>query len=278
MAFGKRKTPPGNGEHNATTRCPPLHAEPSPIKERLGALRAIMDRCLTQAAELAGAIERMEMLDASRFGPATRHDQYPIDISDLASHFSWGAGSHRLNAVYAYAYPAGPSGPELAAALEGCDTRAQLNLLDLATDILQINATCSAANREGVLGVAVQSPGIRETVDRVIVPAAFFSGFFESMLIAQPKFSGAAGERDKPLDLARLKAVMERRLAVARNAMLAPERYDDLVPNKRWPIVGLELGCHDHEGQRFLNEVYLPKELAEPVLAKLAEAQADAMS
>lgn len=274
MAFGKRKTPPGGGDIKLAISAPPPSIEPGPYEERLTALRGIMDRCLTQAAELAGSIERMEMLDASRFGPATRNDQYPIDISDMAACFSWGSGSDRRHAVFAFAFPEGPNGPQIAAALDTCDTRAQLALLDLATEIVRINTTCRTASLDGVLGVAIQSPAMRQSVDRVIVPAAFFSGFFEAMLIAQP----APGTSSTPVDLERLRHAIERRLAVARRAMLAPEQFEELVPAKRWPLVGLELGCRDHEGQRFVNEVYLPKELAEPVMATLAGMQTEAMA
>lgn len=270
MGFGKRKIPPSGARATGAEATALAGAVPeSSVEQRVGALLHSLLRCLTQSAELAGAISRMEMLDADRFGPQYRTQQYPIDIVDFADHFAFGAAGKPMHSVFAYMYPP---------AMGSFDNSAQVALLDLTTAVLHVNSLCFEGHRDGALGVAVQSPAMREAVDGVIVRAAFFVAFFENLLASLPHYTGTPEQRAKPFDLEAMRRVLDGRLEIARGAMLDPTRLDALLPNSRWPHLGVELGMPDHAGQQIVNEVYLPKDLAEPVMAKLAEAHALAAS
>jgi hypothetical protein len=257
MPFGKRKTPPPGKPADRDGLSQPQPARPQASQSRLTLLRDAMDRCLTQAAELAALVQRMDMLDASRFGPQWRRDQYPIAITDLGELFALGAGTpaQRSHALYAYSYPPHEEDP---------DRSAQGHLHDLTSAIVRINAMCFEGHRDGALGVVLQSPAMHAQIDGAIVRAAFFSAFFENML-AEPAPADAALNAGAA-DFERLHGVLARRLTVARDAMLAASRLEALVPNRRWPFIGVELGYGPHVGERTIDEVYFPKDLAEALM------------
>lgn len=274
MAFGKRVMLPPQKDETAPLPQPILHAASpakasevsgdgifiddavqttgtSPdIEARLMGMREWTYGLMLNAAGLATLIQSADTLDIRKLGGSNRLDSYPLPVAGFNEHFAFNLADGLHHPVYAYLYPNAP---------DRFDISAQVQLSELVGTAVAVNTACYQAHKDDALSVALQSHSLGRMVDKVIASAGYYAATFENMIRTQLLLSAT----DKPaLDFDRLRERHEHYAGLARGAMLEPGRYAKLIPARHWPHVAVELVWPDHKGQRFLNEVYFPKEYA----------------
>ena len=234
------------------------------IDERLSAMRSWVYDLMVAAANLASTIAAADLIDERPFEQGAGRNAYPLPNDAVGELFSYPSSGGTRHPVYAYNYLDLP---------DQLDVSAQVHLSELIDGVTELNSICREAWEDGALSLAAQSKRVRDLVDQVIVAAAFFSALFENMRKLQPLFAADAGFEP---GVAMLRQSYEHYRSLAREAMLAPERLDDLMPSRRWPLIGVEIAWKDHPGQRFINNVYFPVEQARPIMARLERMRAAA--
>lgn len=260
MSFGKR--PPGTSGPAKTSSTPagnvPM-ASPAFIA-RAVELKLHVELVLRDATLVAEAIRNATGIDGSAYSTFAP-DSFPLRIAGLDRHFNFMRDGKMRHAVYAYSRPGG-----------ALDRTAQLHLFELATAAKALNAICVDALRDDALAVALQSATVRDNVDRIIVLSGHFAALLENLEASTMARNG--GQRLPRLD------GMQQRLdeweARIKDAMLDSQRAESLAPDIGWPVFLYETEADDHEGQLVVNHVYLPKELAGPVMQAMAREQAKA--
>ena len=104
--------------------------------------------------------------------------------------------------------------------------------------------------------------------------SAHFCGTLHNLVYQQAVLSGSPEQKKKGPDAAKMKKTIAEWNAKAKQAMLAKDRFDFHFPDVAAPVFLAETETPDHQGQLVVNQVYLPVELAQPVMAKMAAAQA----
>ena len=248
MAFGKRPLTPASIGTVATALPPVRTSEERHIDLRDTMLRMVQTTgCVAEAIRTNGTIMLSGVLD-----DAIDPGSAPVEIRDLAEHFSFSDGTTLMHPFFGYATPDRP---------EQIDPGAQFQILALVTRIRDLNAHCQDGHRNEALGVALQSPKLPRIVDGILVAAAFFAAYFENLAITQAFITGAALGRPLP-DFAKLKSCYDRHKLMAYDRMLAPETLDGLLPNPVWPQLGVEIPRRHEAGEQFVHGIYFPSAYA----------------
>lgn len=275
MSFGKRRnfvsgkpaqfTLPSAAAPSTTrppepVTAPPLAAPPR-AEERLTHLRDTMLRLLAQTALIADAIRDDASIDLPGLDTDLHADTTPLDLRDLEEHFTVADPAQTLHPVYGYAVPAAPA---------RVDSSAQVHLHQLVGNMMELNLFCQRAERSGALRVALQTPKLPALVDRILIGAAFFAGYFENLAATGGGLT--AGAPAFPASFEPLQATMERRRLMALDRMLDPQSFARHLPLASWPFVGVETLTRAHGGERFANKVYFPHGLVPPAVQPILRA------
>ena len=262
MAFGKRPlSVPAAVAKPVAAALPPVR----PSEERHLELRDTMLRILQQTGAVAEAIRTNGTLILSGIADEIDPLASPIDLRDLAGHFSFSDGQTLLHPFFGYANAEKPN---------QIDPSAQFQILALVGRIREINRHCQDGNNNEALGVALQSPHLPNLVDRILAPAAFFAAYFENLATTQAFVTGAAQGRPLP-DFARLKSVHDRHKLMAYDCMLSPESVDLMLPAAVWPHVGVEIARRNEAGEQFVHGVYFPAAYARQLVERAGHVPRD---
>jgi len=180
----------------------------------------------------------------------------PIPFKGFHEHFVRLERGRIRHTIFCYAQPTAGAQP---------DPDAQLHLFRLAGHILDLNYFCQRAHHDDALGVALQGTAVPQVLDAIIVRAAFFAALFENMLSVP-----AAGETTA-VDFKAHRATLDRHLLMAGDLMLDPAHLTSLLPTQVWPHTGIELEIAPHEGDAFINGVYLPVAQATAVTEEMRQ-------
>ncbi len=254
MAFGKRQltTAP-------RTAMPAVLPPVSLSKDRHIGLRDIMLRTLRTTGLIADAIRTNGTLMLSGvMDDFTDADRSPIDIRDLAEHFTYSDGAMLLHPFFGYATPAQP---------DRIDPSAQFQMLELVGRIRDLNTHCQDGHRNEALGVALQSPQLPEIVDKILVEAAFFAAYFDNLATTQAFITGNAQGQSLP-DFTMLKSCHDRHKLMAFDHMLNPGKLERLLPHAVWPHLGVEIGRRHEAGHQFVNGIYFPAAYASQLIER----------
>jgi hypothetical protein len=265
MSFGKRLTPPGQRKEAPAPTWAAAPLSTASVEQsatvRVHAMRDTMLELLGVACSIADAVRNDGAVALPGLDSALHSDTTPLNIRGFNEHFTYTEGGRTLHPVYGY-LQAGPQA--------SVDISTQVQIHHLVLRIMELNVFCQRAEREGALRVALQSPKLPPLVDRILVGCAFFAGFFENLATSQTMLEpGSVTRLPLDFDFSKLAANSERRRLMAFDRMLAPETQESLLPLKKWPFVGIEKATTPHAGQRFVDGVYFPKDLAPQPLAPL---------
>ena len=248
MAFGKRPLTPAS---TATVAAVLPHVRTSEVRHI--DLRDTMLRLLQTTGSIAEAIRTNGTIMLSGVIDDTIDPSAaPVELRDIAEHFSFSDGTNLLHPFFGYATPDRP---------EQIDPGAQFQILELVTRIRELNAHCQDGHRNEALGVALQSTKLPRIVDGILVAAAFFAAYFENLATTQAFITGSAQGRLLP-DFAMLKASYHRHKLMAYDRMLSPENLDRLSPNPVWPQLGVEIPRRHEAGEQFVHGIYFPSAYA----------------
>lgn len=179
----------------------------------------------------------------------------PLDLRGFREHFTIVEAARRAHVLFVYASPD----------FAQIDPGAQGHLHDLAGRAIEINRFCQQASKDEALAVALQAPRLVPLVDALIVGAASFVAYFETLPMARPYYAATPCRAVPATVLGEMRTAQQRYKLMAADRMLAPERLEELVPQKAWPLVGVETVWPEHAGQRFINQVYFPAEEGRPL-------------
>lgn len=252
MAFGKRRLT--TAQRAAT---PAVMPAVSTSEDRHLGLRDLMlathrtTGMIAEAIRTNGTVMLSGVMD--EFVDASRS---PIDIRDLAGHFSFSDGVAHLHPFFGYATPSQP---------DRIDPSAQFQLLELAIQIRNLNTHCQDAHRNEALSVALQSPQLPDIVDGILVASAFFAAYFENLATTQVFITGVAHGQPLP-DFAKLKSCHDRHKLMAFDHMLNPGKLEALLPPTVWPHIGVEIARRHEAGEQFVNGIYFPAAYASQLI------------
>jgi hypothetical protein len=267
MAFGKRVAPVPSGlsagprdagvAHSATPAMPMTHPE---FTERIRLLLADLSQLNTHCISMADALRDGERprTDLSR---GLVPEAFPFDISSFARHFNFQREGKLRHSVLCYTLES-----------DMLDRKAQLHLLEATTAIMAFNRLCVRGYEDDALSIVMNSPPAMQGIDKTIVMSSLFCGLLQNLLYQQSVLAGRDGVQVRKFDPARMKTCIEDWLGKARRAMLAPDTYAALMPDLPSPAILAEADIADHPGQLVVNQVYLPVDLAGPVMARMAAA------
>lgn len=185
----------------------------------------------------------------------------PLDLRGFREQFIIRDGGRRAHALYVYASPD----------FARIDPGAQGHLHDLAGRAVELNRYCQQASKDEALAVALQAPRLPPMVDALIVGAACFAAYFETLAAARPYYTANPCRAVPQPVLGEMREIHQRYRLMAADRMLAPEHLDALVPQKAWPLVGVETVWPEHAGERFINHVYFPAEQGRPLSQAAAQ-------
>ncbi len=215
---------------------------------------------LATAQQIADAVNQQGVVPVPIIVDDTDPEAGPLAFKGFGEHFvTYGPGGLG-HVAYGYRNPHGDG---------TVDPNAQYHLQQMTGQILAFNLYCQRAELEDALGVALQAPDVGQAVDSMLVRLAFFAALFDNLISVQPR-NGLVPH----LDLQRHRANLDRHLLMASDKMLAPERLDELLPIKGWPLIGVEFTYEPHDGDYFINGVYFPAEHAQVLLAAQQRANA----
>lgn len=266
MAFGKRVSPPASRDKAAVATpatATKVRCTSSLFIERATRLKEHLDRVLVQATAIITAIRQGVSIDAQGFDIGLEPESFPIDIGGFAHHFNFERDGRLKHSVYVYSRADGV-----------LDRTAQLHLLDLTSAIMRLNTMYALAHKDDALAVALHAKASRGDIDRVVVLAGFLSAMLGNMI--DMAYATQNGGRTPSSDQ------MYRKLDAcghaAHRAMLDPEMFDALAPKFDWPLMLVEAEEDDQAGQLFVNQVYLPADIAGQMRQMLVREQANAMA
>ena len=212
------------------------------------------------AQRIADAVQQQGVVPVPLIVEDTDPEAGPLVLKGFSEHFvTYGPGGLG-HVVYGYSNPEGDG---------TVDPNAQYHLQQMAGQILAFNLYCQRAELEDALGVALQAPDVGPIVDSMLVRLGFFAAFFDNLIAIQPR-NGLVPR----LDVQRHRANLDRHLLMATDKMIAPNRVNELLPIKGWPLIGVEMSFPPHDGDYFINGVYFPAEHAQVLLAAQKQANA----
>ncbi|MGE3916940.1 MAG: hypothetical protein AB7F78_14705 [Hyphomicrobiaceae bacterium] len=258
MAFGKRRIAPAAGSRSSG-----LLAEGLSTAQRLEALRDSMLAMLEVAGQLADAVRNDTGVAMPVVADEADATAGPFVLKGFHDNFIAVGPAGISHVMYGYGLPEG-GGP--------IDPNAQFHLQQLTGQALALNLYCQHAERDEVLGVALQSPQVPDVIDSILVRSAFFTAYFDNMLTAE-----TAVRQPSSRQIPAMRENLDRYLLMARDRMLAPFRAQHLLPFKDWPFVGVELPVAAHEGDYFLNAVYFPADHAGLLIDAAKELEGNAL-
>lgn len=280
MAFGKRTQVatagprPAPGPVRIAGPGPQHASQPAPTQAlqvpltnpafaaRVGLLIADMTRVLGEATTLAKLIRSGERLDTAAFHGAIAPETFPINIAGFNRHFNFQRDGKLKHGVYCYVLPG-----------DALDRKAQLHLLEMTTAIHSFNTLCIAGHEDDALPIALQSHGARDSLDKAIVMSAHFCATLHNLLYQHTVLSGSPEQKKRGPDAAKMTKTIVEWNTKAKQSMLLKDRFNFHYPDVAVPVILAEAETVDHQGQLVVNQVYLPVELAQPVMAKMAAAQ-----
>ncbi|MBS0244226.1 MAG: hypothetical protein JSS20_18815 [Proteobacteria bacterium] len=177
----------------------------------------------------------------------------PLNVKGFYEHFIGRVDDRISHRIWGYTEPRPKA---------DLDPNLQFHLHELVGEAMAFNVYAQRAHMDEALGVALQSPDVPAAVDSLLVKAAFLTAVFDNLSARIAKFDGRIDEATLAYD----KANLDRHLLIAKDKMLAPERFSALLPPKRWPFVVAERSVAPHDGDYFINLVYFPAEHAAIVL------------
>lgn len=186
---------------------------------------------------------------------------FPLDITDFGRHFNFQREGKLRHGVLCYALDDGT-----------LDRKAQLHLLEMSTAILAFNKLCIRAFEDDALPIVLHSPAAMHGIDKTIVMTSLLCGLLQNLLYQSAVMAGSVGQPIRKVEASRMKNCLDDWLGKARRAMLAPNRFAELLPDLPAPAILAEADIADHRGQLVVNQVYLPVDLAQPVVNRLAAA------
>lgn len=254
MAFGKRRVPPKKPGDTSAPIKPALPAEAQRTQaERMAAWLEVMDGILRDASVIAAAVHDEGAITVRGLDTEVHPDTTPISVKGIDEHFAVYDGARPVHPIYGYVLPTTPT---------QIDQSAHLHLHKLIARVMELNVYCQRAEREGAIAVALQAPKFPPLLDRILVASAFFAAYFENLALTQPMLLAGAAANASTIDWKRLTQSHERRRLMAVDRMLAPHTFDDLLPFRKWPSIGIETTVAPHAGQRFINGIYFPVSLS----------------
>ena len=262
MSFGKRAVPAHLQPRPAAKPSPPVPLTKPDFTERVGLLLADMTRVLAEATAMAKLIRGGERLNTAAYHGSLTTETFPIVISGFDRHFNFQRDGKLKHSVYCYLLPG-----------DVLDRKAQLHLLEMTTAIHSFNTLCVAGHDDDALPIALQSHTARDSVDKTIVISAFFCATLQNLLYQQAILTGSPAEKKRGPDAARMKKNLADWSIKAKQVMIAKDRYDYHFPDVVAPVGMAEPEIAEHLGQLVVNHVYLPVELAQPVMTRMAAAQ-----
>jgi hypothetical protein len=229
--------------------------------ERIGQLKEHVEEMFLQAVVVAESIKEGGRINDRGFASAIERKAHPICIAGFSRHFNFMLDGKLQHGVVAFAR-------------EGkvVDPQAQLLLFELATTVIRFNAMCWEAYDDGALTMALQSQTSRGDIDRIIALSGTMTGLIDNLVAGEASLEATG--RPVPAEAARQK--LYGWLNRAREAMVEPARFEALAPKLAWPVSVVEMGVADHAGQLVVNHVYLPEQLAKPIMETMAREQAKA--
>lgn len=264
MVFGQKSAAAVVSDAAPTTFMPVLPEMAA--AERHAAVRDVMRRILRDATEVSAAIKTDGRFPLRGVADVFDPRAAPISILDLQEQFSFRMNGHLMHAYYVYAPPQ---------RADEFDANAQFHLHDLVLRIRALNIYCQQAERDEALGVALQSPLLPPLVDAILASAAFFVAFFDTIALMDPfltQGTPAPADRERP-SVAQMRETLDRCKLMAFDAMIVPERLEQLVPKVTWPFLGVELVRRDEPGDQFAHGIYFPAEYASRLAGGAGEAR-----
>lgn len=275
MAFGRRPLPPpapAQGTAATPTDSGPAAAAPPieiPSLDRHVALKEIMLSILAQARQVAEAVRTDGMITLSGIvegviDPTTA----PIELKDLKEQFSFIENGAVVHPFYCFASPGN---------LGHVDPSAQFQIYELVLAARDLNIFCQEALRDEALGVALQVPRLPRLVDQIIVLSSFYGAYFDSLALTHQAMPKMIATSQPYPDMDRLKQALDRHKLMATDAMVVPDSYDELVPQRPWPFIGIELIRPDEGGDNLIHGIYFPADYARRLAASLNTSRLDAL-
>ncbi len=260
--FGKRKSPGenssghGSGDGNDGSTDPHIQRLIDRLTVMFNATSALArDIRINQWHGLGGAVDPMTS---------------PVDCSGFSDLFQKtdDTGKSRFNYYFYLNFD------------EKLDPNAQIHISDMIGNFLILNPIANPRDERGP--VAIDPVQIAPLIDRALVQSAFFLAFFSNH--RESEAIGLDMMTTRSFSEAKIKGMLENmttRLQFyinrAQKSMFKPETMKEHSPNPIWPILSFEMGAASHEGEKVINEVYFPKQYAEPFMSHIAKQQASAL-
>jgi hypothetical protein len=224
-------------------------------------LRARMFAIGEDAATIAG------MIRAGKPAPSVHFDMPldgPIRTPNSEELFQTkGSDGHLSLSMYHYT-----------ADFKDLDMMAQVDLMNLFSDVIRANCILSA-----VAGRVVTFEGgnaIKGLLDQIMVSAAFFEEFFDRTDVSAAMMMGKLDERALRKKCSVLKAAADKRYAQVREDMFRPDMFAQFVPMREFRFIACAAGPAQ-TGQKFINGVHFPAELADAVASIAARRQGETL-
>ncbi len=256
MTFGRKNPPGGNGNSGSSH-------EPH--------IQRFIDRLLLMFNTVSTLAEAIKNGQWQSQGKAIDPMTSPVDISGFSDLFAKTDNEGNRTFNY-YFYLTGD---------EKLDPHAQMHLSDMISNLMVLNLTAHPANDTGPAAVDVAQ--IVPLIDRSFAQLGFFVAFFsnhkESAAIGLDIMTARSLTEDQVRGmLETMTARYQYSINEAQRRMFAPDQIQHLVPTQEWPVLSCGMGQKPHEGERIINEVYFPRQYAEPLMADLARRQGQAMA
>lgn len=271
MAFGKRPLPSPaqvTAATLATSQQSPVPPAELPALDRHLASKEVMLRILAQAGAVAEAVKTNGAVTlrgvADEIDPMTA----PIELKDLKEQFTFMENGAIVHPFYCFAAPENPG---------HVDPSAQFQIYELVLAARDLNIFCQEAQRDEALGVALQTPRLPRLVDQIIVSAAFFAAFFDNLALTHPAMPRMIATSQPYPDMPALKLTLDRHKLMATDAMVVPDAYDQLLPYRTWPYLGVELVRPEESDECLLHGIYFPAEYARRLAESANQSRLDAL-
>jgi hypothetical protein len=118
---------------------------------------------------------------------------------------------------------------------------------------------------------------LKNAIDEALAKSAFYINYFRSYSFSTAILAQRIGAGDAQKGMDDHVADWMRKMDEAKRVMFRPERLVELAP-ERQPLFLLAEGRPYQEGQQVINGVYFPPQHAEPLLKRIAEEQAKALT
>lgn len=154
------------------------------------------------------------------------------------------------------------------------DVMAQVDLMNFFGDVIRANCILSA-----VAGRVVTFEGgnaISGLLDQIMVSAASFEAYFDRAELSEQAATGDMRDSALKKKSDALAAISRKRFEQVRADLFRPDMLEQFVPMQGAPFVSVKIGP-PKEGQKFINGVHFPAELADAVTSLAARRQAESM-